>query len=85
MTARRMIPRPTDGATRPARSTARTSRYGAGFDQIADRWAALEGEHDLAHPDRNDCGGVGGCPMMRRAHMLSEEMIDALDEWRTRR
>lgn len=61
------------------------SRYGQEFDELADRWAALEGEHDLEHPDRGQCGGVGACPMMRRAYDLRSEMTDALDEWRPKR
>lgn len=60
-------------------------RYGATFDALAERWAALEDEHDQIHPDRSDCGGVGGCPMMLRAHRLEEEMHTALDQWRVKR
>jgi hypothetical protein len=59
------------------------SRYGAEFDRLADRWAALEHEHDAVHPDRNDCGGVGGCPMMMQAVTLEQQMVDdALYAWR---
>jgi hypothetical protein len=61
------------------------SRYGAQFDALADRWAALEAEHDQVHPERSECGGVGACSMMYRAHELETEMTDALEEWRTRR
>lgn len=63
---------------------ARPSRYGRKFDELADRWAAFEAEHDLVHPNRSDCGGVGGCSMMRHAHDLETQMNDALDEWRVR-
>lgn len=61
------------------------SRYGRVFDQQADEWARLEGEHDRMHPDRGQCGGVGGCPMMRAAVELQHDMIDALTKWRTKR
>lgn len=59
-----------------------TSRYGSQFDVFATRWAALENEHDLVHPNRSDCGGVGGCSMMRHANDLEKQMLDALDNWR---
>jgi hypothetical protein len=62
---------------------AHISRYGVVFDALADRWAALEAEHDLVHPDRDHCGGVGSCSMMLRAHQLETEMTDALERWRT--
>lgn len=58
--------------------------YGPAFDAAASRWATLEGEHDLIHPDRSDCGGVGGCSMMLAAHRLEECMHDALEAWRKR-
>lgn len=60
------------------------SMYGAKFDAIAARWSVIEREHDAQHPDRNDCGGVGGCTMMRAAVDLEHQMIDALAEWRNR-
>lgn len=60
------------------------SQYGAEFDQAAHRWAVVEDEHDKQHPDRNVCGGVGGCPMMRAAHDLERRMQDALEVWRGR-
>ncbi len=62
--------------------TRKASRYGAAFDALADRWAALEREHDVIHPDRNECGGVGGCPMMRRAVEIMQDMEQLLDDWR---
>lgn len=58
------------------------SRYGADFDALASRWSGLEREHDIEHPDRSECGGVGGCSMMARAHDLMEEMKDSLTAWR---
>lgn len=58
------------------------STYGAAFDGLAKRWAALENEHDRIHPDRSDCGGVGGCTMMAAAVDLKHEMVDALGDWR---
>lgn len=60
------------------------SVYGVEFDRLALRWACIENEHDQLHPDRNECGGVGGCSMMFVAVGLAQEMIDALGEWRRR-
>lgn len=60
------------------------SQYGAEFDRKAERWAALENEHDRQHPDRAECGGVGGCSMMYAAVTLEQEMIEALNDWRAR-
>jgi hypothetical protein len=60
------------------------SEYGATFDRLARRWAVVENEHDRHHPDRGQCGGVGGCSMMFAAVGLQDEMIDALGEWRMR-
>ena len=57
-------------------------QYGAEFDRVAARWAALENEHDRQHPDRGDCGGVGACSMMYAANVLEQDMGDALDVWR---
>lgn len=62
-----------------------SSHYGREFDQLANRWAALENEHDRVHPDRNECGGVGGCSMMFAAVGLEHEMVDALTVWRIER
>lgn len=56
--------------------------YGAEFDALAQRWAAIENEHDLIHPDRSECGGVGGCTMMHASHRLEQELIDLLEPWR---
>lgn len=58
------------------------SEYGATFDALAERWKTIENEHDRIHPNRSDCGGVGGCTMMRAAHDRETEMIEALEEWR---
>jgi hypothetical protein len=62
---------------------ARPSRYGAKFDSLADQWAVLERLHDEQHPDRDQCGGVGGCSMMRAATDLEHRMIDELEKWRS--
>jgi hypothetical protein len=56
--------------------------YGVGFDNLAARWAWNENEHDRMHPDRGDCGGVGGCPMMRESVDLMQQMEDQLTKWR---
>lgn len=60
------------------------TRYGATFDRLADRWAVIEGAHDEIHPNRSDCGGVGGCTMMAAAVDLEREMLNELDGWRHR-
>jgi len=62
-----------------------STRYGFHFDDLADRWAVVEAEHDRIHPDRDACGGVGGCSMMAAAYDLRERMIDELNEWRVDR
>lgn len=59
-------------------------QYGAEFDRLAERWRVIENEHDRHHPDRSECGGVGGCSMMHAAVSLEHEMIEALEEWRDR-
>ena len=58
------------------------SQYGAEFDRLAARWAVIEDEHDKQHPDRSECGGVGGCSMLAAGCDLKHEMIDAFDRWR---
>jgi len=69
--------------TRETPSTlALASRYGAEFDRLASSWRVLEDEHDQIHPDRDECGGVGGCSMMFAAHQLETQLIDQLGEWR---
>jgi len=35
--------------------------------------------HDAVHPDRNVCGGVGGCVLMLAEHDVSEKVRDYLD------
>ena len=60
------------------------TQYGAQFDRFAEQWRVLENLHDEKHPNRSDCGGVGGCSMMYMAHTLEEKMVDALTEWRAR-
>lgn len=34
--------------------------------------------HDHVHPDRNVCGGVGGCALMMAEHKAEVEVIDCL-------
>lgn len=58
------------------------SVYGALFDDLAQRWAVLENEHDKQHPDRGQCGGVGACSMMFAAVGLEQEMVESLGAWR---
>ena len=58
--------------------------YGAEFDRLAAEWRVIENAHDREHPDRGECGGVGGCTMMRAAVDLEHRMVDALDGWRKR-
>jgi hypothetical protein len=60
------------------------SVYGAEFDRLADRWRVIENAHDRQHPDRDQCGGVGGCSMMFAAVGIEHEMIECLREWRLR-
>lgn len=60
------------------------SRYGARFDEMADERARLENDHDKMHPDRGDCGGVGGCPMMRQAVDHEQHLVELLEKWRKR-
>lgn len=61
-----------------------SSTYGRKFDSLAHWWAIVENLHDEEHPDRDDCGGVGGCTAMRIAVRLEQQMIDTLEEWRVR-
>jgi hypothetical protein len=35
--------------------------------------------HDAIHPNRNVCGGVGGCVLMMAEHEASEKVLDFLD------
>jgi hypothetical protein len=35
--------------------------------------------HDAIHPDRNVCGGVGGCVLMMAEHEASEKVRGFLD------
>lgn len=67
-----------DGMPPPATS----SRYGKRFDERADEWACLENDHDKMHPGRDQCGGVGGCPMMREAVGIEQSLIELLESWR---
>ena len=61
------------------------SQYGAEFDRLAETWRVVENEHDKQHPDRDECGGVGGCSMMFAATGLEHEMVEALEAWRAAR
>lgn len=61
----------------------RPSKYGRAFDALADEWRVIENAHDREHPDRGECGGVGGCTMMFIATRLEQDMIEALVAWRT--
>jgi len=58
------------------------SEYGAQFDRLAAEWRTIENRHDEHHPDRNQCGGVGGCSMMYAAVTIEHEMIEELERWR---
>lgn len=69
-------------AARRREEPAGTSRYGSEFDRLVSSWQSIEDEHDQIHPDRDQCGGVGGCPMMFAAVGLETRMIDQLTEWR---
>jgi hypothetical protein len=60
------------------------SEYGAAFDELARTWRTIEDAHDKQHPDRDQCGGVGGCSMMFAAVGLEHEMVQELTEWRLR-
>jgi hypothetical protein len=62
--------------------TTRASKYGRRFDQLAEQWRVIENAHDREHPDRDECGGVGGCSMMFTAVRIEQEMIEALEDWR---
>lgn len=62
----------------PALPVPSPSRYGAEFDGLAERWAALE----AGHGDRPEC--AEGCASRRAAQRLESEMVDALVRWRTR-
>lgn len=35
--------------------------------------------HDAVHPDRDACGGVGGCALMRAEHDAEQDVIEALE------
>lgn len=41
--------------------------------------------HDAVHPNRSDCGGVGGCALMRAEHRAETEVIDVLTRAARRR
>ena len=58
------------------------SEYGDEFDRLAVKWRVIENVHDEIHPDRDQCGGVGGCSMMFAAIGIGHDMISALEVWR---
>lgn len=60
------------------------SQYGNRFDTLAEEWRVIENAHDRQHPNRDQCGGVGGCSLMFAASELESEMVEALNEWRKR-
>ena len=35
--------------------------------------------HDSVHPDRGDCGGVGGCALMMTEYETEQAVIDQLE------
>lgn len=36
--------------------------------------------HDTVHPDKNVCGGIGGCGLMMHQHKTKERVQDLLEE-----
>lgn len=58
------------------------SQYGAEFDRKAERWAAIEDEHDRYHSNRSECEGLGACSLRCAANTLEQEMLEALRAWR---
>ena len=58
------------------------SEYGPEFDRLVAKWHVLEDLHDEVQPDRDQCGGVGGCSMMFTATRLEQDMIESLNAWR---
>lgn len=47
-------------------------------DQLRQYGDVIRG-HDAVHPDRDVCGGVGGCGLMRAEAEIMEEIRDRLD------
>lgn len=43
-------------------------------------WTNTVRAHDLIHPDRFECGGVGGCLLMRTEHDARVAVTDAIEE-----
>lgn len=35
--------------------------------------------HDHVHPDRDECGGVGGCALMMTEHTVGEDVQDGIE------
>ena len=36
--------------------------------------------HDAVHPDRDECGGIGGCALMKCEHHQEQEVIEEIVE-----
>jgi hypothetical protein len=36
--------------------------------------------HDTVHPDRSDCGGLGGCALLRAEYDTRQELTDTLTD-----
>lgn len=49
-------------------------------DAIRQHGEVIRG-HDHVHPDRNDCGGVGGCALMRAEHDAETRVINRLEQF----
>lgn len=48
-------------------------------DQLR-QWQDVLRAHDHVHPDRDECGGVGGCALMMAEHTLfAEQVCDRLE------
>lgn len=45
---------------------------------VRDHSAVLRG-HDAVHPDRDVCGGVGGCRLMLAEHETARDAVDLLE------
>lgn len=43
-------------------------------------WENVLHGHDAVHPDRNACGGVGGCALMALEYDSRTKVVDMLEE-----
>lgn len=50
----------------------------AALDSVMQQYVTLIRAHDHVHPDRNVCGGIGGCRLMQGEHDLEEEIAATL-------